>query len=140
MKYNLWKNPISSFWSLLKMNHIWGYLMFRKRVNSNETIYESIRSRNFTSKPRKLSNLSNLLWKKKERPSSRKSSRSSDPGRLQVLPALVLRPALPALNSSPSLPAQNRHRPELPELISVPSKDSGFNLSDIEMRETYSIV
>ncbi|XP_023341651.1 bestrophin-4 [Eurytemora carolleeae] len=112
----------------------------RKRVNSNETIYESIRSRNFTSKPRKLSNLSNLLWKKKERPSSRKSSRSSDPGRLQVLPALVLRPALPALNSSPSLPAQNRHRPELPELISVPSKDSGFNLSDIEMRETYSIV
>ena len=114
-----------------------GYLMFRKRVNSNETIYESIRSRNFTNKPRKLSNLSNLLWKKKDRPSSRKSSRSSDPGRLQVLPALVLRPALPALNSSPSLPAQNRPRPEL---ISVPSKDAGFNLSDIEMRETYSIV
>ena len=113
--------------------------MFRRRANSNETIYESIRSRNYTNKPRKLSNFSNLFWKKKEKSSSRKSSRISDPGRLQDRPALVVLPALPALNSSPVLPALNSS-PALPALNSNQSKDSGFSLSDIEMRETYSIV
>lgn len=63
----------------------------RRRVNSNETIYESIRSRNFPSKKRRVSD---IFFKKKDRGTSRKGSRTSNLSVLQALP----KPRVPDLS------------------------------------------